>query len=118
LPSILGVDFVRRRSTNVITQPIPAFIGLPALLPIWLINVGGRAHVGEEQLMAIKRIGILTGAGDVPGLNAVRRSYVRSEATEDFRSSTLTLGLPDWPRDFQRQWARNPARCHRRIVPG
>jgi hypothetical protein len=29
---ILGVDFVRRRSTNVITQPIPAFIGLAALL--------------------------------------------------------------------------------------
>jgi hypothetical protein len=28
----LGVDFVRRRSTNVITQPIPAFIGLAALL--------------------------------------------------------------------------------------
>ena len=42
--------------------------------PIWLINVGGRAHVGEEQLMAIKRIGILTGGGDVPGLNAVIKS--------------------------------------------
>ena len=32
VPSILGVDFVRRRFTNVITQPIPAFIGLAALL--------------------------------------------------------------------------------------
>jgi len=97
----LGVDFVRRRSTNVITQPLS--LAWRHCWPIWLINVGGRAHVGEEQLMAIKRIDILTGAGDVPGLNAVRRSYVRSEAIEDFRSSTLTLGLPDWPRDFQRQ---------------
>jgi hypothetical protein len=32
VPSILAVDFVRRRSTNVVTQPIPAFIGLAVLL--------------------------------------------------------------------------------------
>ena len=36
---------------------------------------------GEEQLMAIKRIGILTGGGDIPGLNGVIKSatYRRSE---------------------------------------
>jgi hypothetical protein len=28
----LGVHFVRRRPTNVITQPIPALFGLAALL--------------------------------------------------------------------------------------
>ena len=67
----MGVDFARRRSTNV----------LAALWPIWLINVGGSAHVGEEQLIAIRRIGILTGGGDVPSLNALIKSatYRRSE---------------------------------------
>ena len=34
------------------------------------------------------------------------------------RNPRLTLGLPARPRDFQRQYVRNPARCHRRIVSG
>ena len=54
---------------------------MATLWPIWLINVGGSAHVGEEQLIAIRRIGILTGGGDVPSLNALIKSatYRRSE---------------------------------------
>jgi hypothetical protein len=48
-------------------NPFPLPLAWRHCWPIWLINVGGSAHVGEEQLMAIKRIGILTGGGDVPG---------------------------------------------------
>lgn len=62
-------------------NPFPLSLAWRHCWPIWLINVGGSAHVGEEQLMAIERIGILTGGGDVPGLNAVIKSatYHRSE---------------------------------------
>jgi ATP-dependent phosphofructokinase / diphosphate-dependent phosphofructokinase len=41
---------------------------------VHVLDHGREAHVGEEQRMAIKRIGILTGGGDVPGLNAVIKS--------------------------------------------
>jgi hypothetical protein len=40
-------------------NPFPLSLAWRHCWPIWLINVGGSAHVGEEQLMAIKRIGIL-----------------------------------------------------------
>ena len=52
------------------TSPVPSILGATSFHKChhsthsrfhWLggINVGGSAHVGEEQLMAIKRIGIL-----------------------------------------------------------
>jgi hypothetical protein len=92
----LGVDFVRRRSTNVITQPIPAFIGLAALL-------ADLAHCGIERGNPGVAAEGAKNADLLPKVNATslsmksgspeRRSYVRSEAIEDFRSSTLTLGL-------------------------
>jgi hypothetical protein len=94
IASILGVDFVRRHSTNVITQPIPAFIGLAALLADLLIIERCNPGVAAEDAKS---------ADLLPKVNATslsmksgspeRRSYVRSEAIEDFRSSTLTLGL-------------------------
>src|ERR1022692_3828957 len=34
------------------------------------------------------------------------------------RTSRTTRGRPGRPRDFQRQYVRNPARCQRRIVAG
>ena len=37
--------------------------------------------------MAAKRIGILTGGGDVPGLNSVIKSVVYRAAKSDARSS-------------------------------
>ena len=38
-------------------------------------------------------IGVLTGGGDCPGLNAVIRAIVRKAATQDYRFSSLLTGV-------------------------
>src|SRR5215472_6378676 len=57
-----------------------------------VLDHGGEAHVGVEQLMAIKRIGILTGGGDVPGLNAVIKSATYRSSENDIEIFGLRRG--------------------------
>jgi len=63
LSQIKRLKFMHMRPHRLLLLPCP--VSCPLSLawrhcwPIWLINVGRSAHVGEEQLMAIKRIGIL-----------------------------------------------------------
>jgi hypothetical protein len=44
----------------------------------WQFREPAAILLGEESYMGKKRIGILTGGGDVPGLNSVIKSVVLS----------------------------------------
>jgi len=56
--------------------------------------------------MAKKRIGILTGGGDCPGLNAVIRAAVRTAHEQNFDVVGVQLGFEVPARQWLALWGR------------